>query len=79
MNNVKENRVSVEVVWRYDWTAYYYDPETKQRYSVVAHVPIKDDELCKRWMIYKIKQIDNYEFKILDYRIDKEDENNWVN
>lgn len=71
MKDVKEWRVSVEVVWWYDWTAYYYDPEEKQRYSVVAHVSIKDDELCRRWMIYKTKQIGNYDFKVLDYRIDK--------
>lgn len=71
MSDVKDNRVSVEVIGRYDWVAYYYDPDEKKRYSVLAHKMIADDELCKNGMIYKVKPDGDYHQKILDYRIDQ--------
>lgn len=59
----------IEVRWWYDWIAYYQDKEWN-RYSVVAYLPLKDNELCKYWKIYTVEQVWQYNFKYLSVRDD---------
>lgn len=65
-----DNVMWVEVWWWYDWIACYQDKDWN-RYSVQAHIPIESNELCKYWKIYKVEQVDEYEYKILSEREDK--------
>lgn len=64
-----EKLISVEVRWWYDWTAYYID-QANNKYSVIGKMPMDDDELCLRWMIYKVKWIDDYTPQMLSSRKD---------
>ncbi len=76
------NLISVEVRWRYDWTAYRQDKDWN-KFSRYARVPIQDDELCKSWWIYKVIATWPYEYKVISKREDKkrpseEEEKPWV-
>lgn len=59
----------------YDGICYYMDRKWR-RYSIVAHIPLNNDELCKYWFIYKVKYIVdwpgkyNYHYEILSKRED---------
>ena len=64
-----EKLISVEVKWWYDWTAYYMD-NSNNKYSVIWKMPIDDDELCARGMIYKVRWIDEYTPEMLSSRKD---------
>lgn len=63
----------------YDWIAYYYNINTKQRYSRNGY-PIADDEMCKYGNIYKVEHIVDgpgrfdYHYKILSVRPDGDGE-----
>lgn len=60
----------VEVRWRYDGIAYREDKDWN-RFSRIAKIPIEKDELCRYWKICKIKNLWEYEFKVLSEREDK--------
>jgi len=60
----------VEVLWRYDWIAYRED-ENWNRFSRWSKVPIDNDELCRPWLICKVEQVWEWDYKILSKREDK--------
>ena len=73
----------VEVLWWYDWIAYYEDKNTWQRYSKYAHKPIEKNELCRYGYIYKVEHNredeHDFDFKILSKRPDvDEDDERWM-
>lgn len=63
-----------DVCW-YDWICKYQDKEWNH-YSLVAHVPLEDDEMCKYWYIYKVEYVKdgegtfNYHYKVISKRVD---------
>lgn len=59
----------VEVRWRYDWIAYRTN-ERGKKFSRDNKIPIADNELCKYGKIYKVKQIGDYDFRIISERPD---------
>lgn len=65
-----EELIPIEILGRYNWVAYYVDDEGN-RYSREAKIPIKDNELCRWWKIYKVKRTGDYSFTILSERDDK--------
>lgn len=64
------NLIWIEVLWWYDWIAYWKD-ENWKRLSRVAMKPIDDDELCRYGKIYKVEQIGEYDYKVISQREDK--------
>ena len=59
----------------YDGIYCYMDRNWK-KYSTRANLPIANDEMCKYWYIYKVKQVKdwdwpfNYHYEILSKRED---------
>lgn len=66
----------IEYRWWYDWVACWEDRNTWKRYSVRAHIPIDDDELCRYGNIYKVEHDwddpFNFDYKILSERPDED-------
>jgi len=70
---IQDDRLIVEIPWRYDWIAYYEDKDWN-RYSRNWN-PIEKDEVCRYGWIYKVKFYDKrwIKYKILWWREDKKD------
>ena len=64
-------------IW-YDGICMYQDSKWN-KYSTRAYLPLDDDEMCRYWYIYKVKQIIdwdgpyNYHYEILSKRLDSSD------
>ena len=65
-----ENLIWIEVLWRYDWVSHWQD-EKWNKFSKNKMIPLEDDELCRYWKIYKVKDNGDYTFTILSERDEK--------
>lgn len=70
-----DNCIWIEDPMWYDGICMYQAPDGT-KYSKLAHIPIDDDEMCKRWKIYKVElarhsdEPFDYEYRILSERPD---------
>lgn len=70
-----------DIIWIEDpiWYdgIYMYQDSKWNKYSTRAHLPLDDDEMCRYWYIYKVKQITdwewayNYHYEIISKRVDE--------
>lgn len=61
---------AVEVRWWADAISHYID-KNWNKFSKIAKLPMKENELCKWGKIYTIEPMGNFIFKILFKRDDK--------
>lgn len=75
VKELPEDVIGIEDPIWYDGIFCYQDKQWN-RYSTRAHIPIGEDEMCRYWCIYKVKQIIdwdwpyNYHYEIISTRED---------
>ena len=62
--------IPVEVRGWYDGISHYID-KNWNKFSKIAKLPMKENELCKHWKIYEVEEYKPYYFRILTERDDK--------
>lgn len=62
--------IPVEVRGWYDGISHYID-KNWNKFSKIAKLPMKENELCKWGKIYEVEEYKPYYFKILSERDDK--------
>ena len=62
--------IAVEVCWWTDAISHYVD-KNWNKFSKIAKLPMKENELCKWGKIYTIEPMGNFIFRILSERDDK--------
>jgi len=62
--------IPVEVRWRYDGISHYVDKDWN-KFSKIAKLPMKKNELCRYGKIYTVEEYNPYYFRILSERDDK--------
>ncbi len=62
--------IAVEVRWWADAISHYIDKDWN-KFSKIAKLPMKENELCKGGKIYEVEEYKPYYFRILSERDDK--------
>lgn len=62
--------IAVEVRWWADAISHYIDKDWN-KFSRIAKLPMKENELCKWGKIYEVEEYKPYYFRILSERDDK--------
>ena len=68
--NQQDELTAVEVRWWADAISHYVDKDWN-RFSRIAKLPMKENELCRHWKIYEVEEYKPYYFRILSERDDK--------
>ena len=69
MTKIPDWRIWVEVQWRYDGISHREDKKWN-KYSRNHLLPMKEDELCRYWMIYVVEAVSKYSYKVISERED---------